>query len=197
MKTIPKILSLLACCALALAPVRASDQTTTSLRQLKGAEFDQAFVSMMIEHHQHGVHMAEMAATRAQSAGVKQFASKTAQDQQKDIQELQTMAGSGGSSAHHATSGSASGPSHSASGSGHMSGGSSQQMNEMMQKLENAQGAEFDKAFVREMIKHHQMGVEMAELAKDRGCRSEVTGFAEKMVKNQKSQIDELKRLQK
>ena len=67
--------------------------------------------------------------------------------------------------------------------------------NQMMSKLESAQGAEFDRRFVEEMKKHHEMGIEMAQLAQRQGSREDVRAFAKKTLDEQKKESDELKRL--
>lgn len=245
----------------AASSVAAADPMTTELKKLKGEEFDHKFIGQMIEHHQQGVEMANLAQQRAQRSEIKQFAQKTADKQQKDIEELKGLADGG----HHAsasgtrsdrhvsgpagvprvdetkgthvgptstdksslTSGRDSGSSdntHHASktnvpradetrgvhtggtdqtsheGAGAPTGRTSHEgfsheamKTETMSKLQAVQGAEFDRVFTDEMIKHHNMAIETAQLAKTRASSSEVKQFAEKSIKDQKKDIDELK----
>ena len=200
----------------------AKDPMTESLRGLGGEKFDQAFLSQMIDHHKQGVEMAQLASKRAQKSEVKQFAQKTAQSQQKDIEEMKGMQGGKKGSHHAATSGTShvdqsshsGGTSHEGAGaatgrsshessasSHHMSGTAHQQHEQMkketMSKLENAKGAEFDRVFVEEMTKHHQMGKEMAQLAQQQGSRTEVKEFAKKIVNEQTKELDELNNLKR
>lgn len=64
---------------------------------------------------------------------------------------------------------------------------------EAMGKLQAAQGAEFDRAFTDEMIKHHGMAIEMSQLAKSRASSTQVKQFAQKTIDDQKKEVDELK----
>lgn len=188
-------------------PALAKDSMTESLRSLKGQEFDHAFLEHMIEHHTHGAEMAKLAQHHAQSAEIKRFAEKTATKQQEDIDKMKALLGnpptgrdttqhaSSSGSSHHA-SGTAGSSSHDSGSSHHAKAGDHQQMKtQMMSKLESAQGAEFDRLFVEEMKKHHEMGIEMAQLAQRQGSREEVRAFAKKTVDEQKKESEELKRL--
>lgn len=173
-----------------IAPVFAADPMTESLKSTKGSEFDKAFISHMIEHHKSGVQMAELASTRGQNAAVKQIAQKIVSMQQKEIQELHSM--SGGPSAGMAHPGHA-GKRGQATDSSHTTGSDHQQMmQESLAKLESASGTEFDRLFVAEMQKHHQNGLEIAELAKERATRSDVRAFADKVAKQQRQDSKEL-----
>jgi uncharacterized protein (DUF305 family) len=230
MKNLLKIgISSLVLVGAAMLPAFANDPMTESLRGLRGEEFDKKFLSHMIDHHQQGVEMAQLAQHHAQSSGVKRFAAKTAQSQQKDIEEMKRMKGDKSShhasgsdqksrvektrqtGSSHASSSHASGTSHESAGaptgrtshessasSHHASSGSHEQMKkETMSKLESAQGAQFDQVFVDEMLKHHKMGKEMAQLAQQQGSREDVRSFAAKTIKQQERETQELKQLQK
>ena len=50
-----------------------------------------------------------------------------------------------------------------------------------------------DRAFVAEMIPHHESAVDMAELAQQRGRHPEVKELAEAIVKDQNAEIDTMK----
>jgi uncharacterized protein (DUF305 family) len=58
----------------------------------------------------------------------------------------------------------------------------------------NAGGNGTDRAFVAEMIPHHQSAVEMAEIALDRGESPFVKGLAKDIVRTQKAEIETLRR---
>ena len=64
-----------------------------------------------------------------------------------------------------------------------------------MDALRNAKGNSFDRAFVDEMTKHHQMGLEMAQMALQKASSAEVKNFAQKTVDVQGKEIEELKSL--
>ena len=65
-----------------------------------------------------------------------------------------------------------------------------------MPKLEPAKDAEFDKLFIQMMIKHHEGGVQMSELVKERSNRPELLKFAEKVINDQTAEIEQMKRWQ-
>ena len=62
-----------------------------------------------------------------------------------------------------------------------------------MGPMESAEGAEFDRMFVQQMIKHHTSALEMAQLAEGRATRADVISIAEKISKEQKDEIQKLK----
>lgn len=66
-----------------------------------------------------------------------------------------------------------------------------------MSKLQAVQGAEFDRVFTDEMITHHNMAIEMSQLAKSRATSNEVKQFAQKTIDDQKKEVDELKSFQR
>ena len=53
--------------------------------------------------------------------------------------------------------------------------------------------AGIDRAFVAEMIPHHESAVEMAEIAQRRGRHPEIKELTEAIVKNQNAEIDTMK----
>ncbi len=50
-----------------------------------------------------------------------------------------------------------------------------------------------DQAFVRQMVPHHEMAVEMAEMARNQGERDEITTLADEVITAQAAEIDEMK----
>ena len=56
-----------------------------------------------------------------------------------------------------------------------------------------AQATGIDRAFVEEMIPHHESAVEMAEMAQERGQHTEVKKLADAIVETQNSEIDTMK----
>jgi uncharacterized protein (DUF305 family) len=52
-----------------------------------------------------------------------------------------------------------------------------------------------DRAFVREMVPHHQMAVEMAQMAETQGEHAEIKTLAAAIVKDQSKEIRSLKRI--
>jgi len=76
-------------------------------------------------------------------------------------------------------------------------GGMDMSMNEMMESLNDKSGDEFDKAFISEMIVHHQGAINMANLAKVNAKHIEIKNLAEDIVFAQTKEIEMMKEWQK
>ncbi|CAN5431414.1 hypothetical protein BH10PAT3_BH10PAT3_0670 [soil metagenome] len=63
-------------------------------------------------------------------------------------------------------------------------------MSEMATLLQGKTGDEFDKAFIAEMIVHHQGAIDMAKLAKSNAKHDEVKGLADDILAAQSKEID-------
>ncbi len=63
-----------------------------------------------------------------------------------------------------------------------------------MESLKNKEGEAFDKAYLQEMIKHHQQGIEMMNMAIEKAEHEEIRGMSEKMGE---AQAGEIKKMQK
>lgn len=66
-------------------------------------------------------------------------------------------------------------------------------MASMNKELEGKTGAEFDKAFLTEMIVHHEGAVEMAELALQHAQHQEVKDLAVAIISAQNKEIGDMK----
>lgn len=75
--------------------------------------------------------------------------------------------------------------------------GMSGAMDEMMQALEGKTGDEFDKAFLNEMIMHHQGAVEMAEAALENAKHEEIKTMAHAIISAQTTEIKQMQDWQK
>ena len=147
---------------------------------------DIMFAQMMIPHHEQAIELADMALdpTLMASEQVKALASqiKNAQDPEIDLmaqwlneweQPLMDMS-----------------VDHSMTMEGMLSVdelGAIGQMN----------GEEFDQAWIRAMIAHHQGAIEMADTVKTEGESALVQGLADTIIQAQKSEIDALELLLK
>jgi len=198
MKTPWKFLLSSTAASLLAAIALASDPMTEHLRKLSDADFDRAFVKQMVEHHKQGIEMADLAASRAQDASVKAFAEKTRESQEKELKELKGMRSASQKNAEHDQHHDSHRASTDATNT-HLSTGDEHQamQRQTMSKLESARGADFDRAFVEEMTKHHQMAIEMNELARNRAANRELRAFAEKSVSSQQQEIAELQQLKR
>ncbi|GAA2417128.1 DUF305 domain-containing protein [Nonomuraea africana] len=148
-----------------------------------GASFNEAdvtFAQNMIPHHQQAVEMADLAETRAADAEVKKLAAKIKAAQDPEIQTLEGWLEawdkpmpSGGM--HHGMPGMMSA--------------------EDMKKLEAAQGAAFDRQFLRMMIAHHEGAIEMAKTEQAKGANDGVKVFAKTIESSQQAEVEQMRKL--
>lgn len=68
-------------------------------------------------------------------------------------------------------------------------GGMDMSMNEMSGSLKDKTGDEFDKAFISQMIDHHQGAIDMANLAKVNAKHDEIKSLAEDIITAQTKEI--------
>lgn len=61
----------------------------------------------------------------------------------------------------------------------------------------NLSGNDFDKAFLYQMIMHHQMAVQMSQLAKNQAKHDELKKLADDIINSQSREIDLMKQWQK
>ncbi len=66
-------------------------------------------------------------------------------------------------------------------------------MHDMNRALEGKTGAEFDAAFLREMIVHHEGAVEMAKAARERAADPRIKALAEAIITAQEKEIADMK----
>ena len=71
--------------------------------------------------------------------------------------------------------------------------GMSGAMDEMMQELEGKTGDAFDRAFLSEMIMHHEGAVEMAEAALKSAKHDEIKIMANAIISAQTTEIQQMK----
>lgn len=71
--------------------------------------------------------------------------------------------------------------------------GMSGAMDEMMQGLAGKTGDEFDKAFLSEMIMHHEGAVEMAEAALQNAKHDEIKIMANAIISAQTTEVQQMK----
>lgn len=77
-----------------------------------------------------------------------------------------------------------------------MHGGSGMkgQMDGMMMGLEGKSGDEFDKAFLKEMIMHHEGAVQMAEAALQNAEHQEIKDLSSAIISTQNKEIEQMKK---
>lgn len=66
-------------------------------------------------------------------------------------------------------------------------------MNNMVMGLEGKSGDDFDKAFIEEMIAHHEGAISMAQLAKDNAKHLEIRDLSDAIITAQTEEISSMK----
>ncbi|MFI1927701.1 DUF305 domain-containing protein [Streptomyces sp. NPDC020377] len=172
-----------------------SASSSTSADATAGAHNaqDVSFAQGMIPHHQQAIEMAELAADRASSAGVKSLASRIEEAQGPEIRTIGGWLTSWGEhvpTSSDSTTESMPGMDHSAgSGMPGMKNGSD------MDDLAKASGTDFDTMFLTMMIDHHEGAVAMAITEKGKGMYGPATSMADDIVTAQTAEIAEMNKL--
>lgn len=140
------------------------------------AASDEAFLKKAAQSGMIEVRLGELAKTKAMQPGVKDFGAMMAADHGKANAELKSLAESKKvelptqlDSKHQAT----------------------------VERLEKLPGAEFDKAYVDEMVKDHKMDVKEFEEASKDAKDADVKAFAEKTLPTLRSHLEKVEALQK
>ncbi len=70
---------------------------------------------------------------------------------------------------------------------------SSMSMDDMTSELKNKSGEEFDKAFLAQMIIHHQGAIDMANLVLQKSTKPELRNLANEIIAAQTKEINQMK----
>jgi uncharacterized protein (DUF305 family) len=156
----------------AASPLSQTQSDMDHLRGLSGQEFEIHWMSMMIEHHQGAVEMAQLAETRANHQEIKALSQNIIRDQAREIGEMtawlkqwynaEPMTGIMHEGMH---------------------GGMDMSM------LQGISGDDFDRAFLMMMHEHHRGAVDMAELVPDRATHQELKTLAQNIMTSQEAEI--------
>lgn len=147
---------------------------------------DAHFIEQMIPHHEDAITMAKLAQTKAKRSEVKELANNIITAQTTEVDQMKKWykewfnrdfpSGSEIMNQH-----------------GMMGNSSGMHMGKMggemdLERLENAQ--DFDRAFVEDMIPHHQMAVIMASMLKNGTQREVMKKLADDIITTQTNEID-------
>ncbi|MCP9884246.1 DUF305 domain-containing protein [Synechococcus sp. ATX 2A4] len=159
---------------------------------------DQRFIVMMIPHHDGAIAMADLALTRTTRPEINELAKRIKASQTSENAEMRAFyqqwfgtpvpnRGQGTSLGWHGGMGGAMGMGHMGgpTGMGHMGGGTD------LNALRAA--PDFDRAFIEQMIPHHQMGVRMASMAQANGQHQQLRTLQQGMVKAQSQEIEQMR----
>lgn len=147
----------------------------------KGKYSDRSFIDAMVPHHEGAVDMAQVALKRAEHPEIANLAEDIIGAQRSEIELFGKIRKREYGSAE-----------------------SKMEMNEQNmramgmsepEKLANAEP--FDKAFIDEMIPHHESAITMAEVALQNTDDPEIRGIAEDIVSAQQQEIEQMKRWRK
>ncbi len=149
---------------------------------------DAHFIEQMIPHHEDAITMAKLAQTKAQHPEIKQLAENIIDSQSKEISQMKSWYE--GWFDKEVPSGTQ------IMGEHGMMGGNGMHMGMMgnqsdMTRLEK--GADFDKAFIEEMIPHHQMAVMMANMLLQGTSRPEMKQLAQNIITAQTKEINQMR----
>lgn len=155
-----------------------------SSSMMNSGSIDQHFIQQMIPHHEDAIAMADIALTKAEHQEIKQLSENIKNSQSLEIEFMKKW--------YKDWFGKGLGfiPAASAHGHGMMQMGMMGNETDL-KRLENAQP--FDKAFIEEMIPHHQMAVMMAEMLQITTQRSEMKSLAHDIIDAQTAEIEQMR----
>ena len=145
------------------------------LNQGMFSDIDRHFIEQMIPHHQDAVDMAELALTKAEHDELKALAASIKESQSREINDMASWYKSwyGTEVPESAT----------------FEMGMMDDMTDMG-ALEIAE--DFDKAFIEQMIPHHQMAIMMVSMLLNRTERSEMKKLAQDILRTQTEEINKM-----
>lgn len=140
------------------------------------SRMDAMFIEQMIPHHEDAIAMAEIAEDKAEHVEIKRLAADIRDTQSAEIEQMRGW--------------------YEQWLGGEVADDGADMMDRMMggdvdlDELETAQP--FDKAFIEEMIPHHQMGVMMARMMAARSDEPEMRDLAERIIESQTREIEQM-----
>lgn len=156
------------------------------------ADVDRHFIEEMIPHHEAAIAMADLALQKAQCREIKKLATDVKRVQQAEIDQMRAWYKQWfGTDV----------PTHKDNSQGLMGNGSGGMMSGSMgmgmgmgmdlDYLANA--ADFDKAFIKMMVPHHQMAVMMANMVVMNGSRPELKELVNSIITSQTAEIEQMR----
>jgi len=153
---------------------------------VKGEDYDRMFLANMIAHHQGAVDMANLALTNAKHQELKDLATAIVSDQTKEINDMMMWQKSWG----YPESSGEMMIDHSGMGMMDTNAG-------MITALKGKTGDEFDKAFLTQMIVHHQSAIDMASTGVTNAYHQEIKDLTKAIVTAQTKEILQMRQWQK
>ena len=153
---------------------------------------DQHFIVMMIPHHDGAIAMADLALSRARRPEIKELARSIKASQSQENAQMRTWYRQwfGGDVPSWTTAGAMGMGGMGMGMGGAMGMGGGMGMGTSLAALKNA--ADFDRAFIEQMIPHHRMGVMMASMAQTNSQHPQLRAMQQAMVKAQSQEIEQM-----
>ena len=147
---------------------------------------DQHFIEQMIPHHEGAIEMAKLAQERSKRPEILTLAKAIIQSQSKEITQMQTWYKNW-----YGTEVPVNSTVEMGMGRGMMHGGMMGGQTSDIESLKNA--ANFDEAFLQEMIPHHQMAVMMAQMLLSGSNRPEMKQLGQDIITAQEAEIEQMR----
>lgn len=168
-----------------MAQVDKSSDTYKQYSTMTGETYDRNFIANMVAHHQGAVDMAKLAQKNAKHQELKDMADDIVSAQEKEIADMTAWQNEWGY------------PSTSENNMmDHSAMGMMDRMTGMAAELEGKIGDEFDKAFIEQMIMHHQSAIDMAAPGEKNAEHQEVKSLTKAIVFAQTKEIQQMKQWQ-
>lgn len=172
-------------------------------------QVDRRFIIMMIPHHKDAIAMADLALTRAKHPEIKQLAQTIKTTQTRENQQMAswykswygtevptwqpgTGMGMGMGMGRQQRWWAQTQPNPRTPSQPSPAGGMGMGCMGFTDLEALRQASDFDRAFIEQMIPHHEMGVMMAQMALARGQRSEIQSLAKAIIQGQTAEIDQM-----
>ena len=160
--------------------------------RMAAQSMDQHFIVMMIPHHDGAIAMADLALTRARKPEIKALTRSIKASQTQENAQMRTWYRQwfGGDVPSWTTAGAMGMGGMGMGMGGAMGMGGGMGMGTSLAALKNA--ADFDRAFIEQMIPHHRMGVMMASMAQTNSQHPQLRAMQQAMVKAQSQEIEQM-----
>jgi uncharacterized protein (DUF305 family) len=166
--------------------------TPVGASQAAASDFDQAFIDMMVPHHQSASEMAKLAQDRAEHEELKTLAGEIIEAQEAEIAQMKSW--------REEWFGSAETPPMDAMPllpgmemedmDMDMGDGATMDMTTDIEELRDADP--FDVAFLDAMIPHHESAIEAGQIALEQSANPEIRSLAEEIISSQQAEIDQM-----
>ncbi len=154
-------------------------------------DMDQAFIDMMVPHHQAAVEMAKIAQQRATHEELRTLADAIVSDQETEIEQLREWRRAWFGSSD--TLGMDAMPVLPGMDMPGMEGHAMDGQMDMTADIEALRTADpFDRALIKAMVPHHETAVAAAKVIGTSTERSELKRVAEDMIESQQGEIDQM-----